>query len=514
VILLISSINFTNLATARSIQRSREVGMRKVLGADRRQLIRLFLGESLLLTGLSVGLALLIAMLLLPWMNDLVGLHLTMGPLDTPYAIAGIIGLTVVLGLLAGLYPSFVLSSYRPIQSLRGDRVRGPRSTLLRDGLVTVQFALSITLLIATVVVWQQIQFMKNANLNLNGSEVVTLRLSPDDFQDRDTGLRVIEGMTEQISKLSGVVGVAVSQSAPGQYRNSNVFARPVPWEADAPLRWLYSLADARFFPLYEIEFVAGENWDPSLAAANIRSVILNETAAREAGWGAEDAIGQFIEIGPGKMQVVGVVRDFHYTSLDSRIRPLVHFYGALDSPRPGVGFISIRLAGGDVEGTLKRIHAVWEERIPEIAFDFHFVDDQYRSLYQQQERFGTLASSFAVLAVLIAGFGLLGLVSYSVSVRTKEIVVRKVLGANTVRIITLLVRGFFLPVLLANLVAWPAAWYLMRRWLEGFPYGMDLTVMPFLLSAFLAIIVAAATLLAHAVKAAKTDPVSALRYE
>lgn len=515
VILLIASINFTNLATARSLQRAREVGMRKVLGAGRADLVRGFLLESTALSLLAMGVSWMLVELLLPWMNQLVQLHLTFSPLHHPQMLAAMFLLALGIGVASGFYPAIVLSGYKPVSTLKGEMVRGPRSTLLRDSLLVAQFALSIALMVATIVVWQQIQFMKNANLNLDNSSVITITASPDDFaSEGNDGTESMRGLVNGIEKLPGVDEVSLSMSAPGRYRNANVFARPVPWEGDAPLRWLYTLADDEFFPLYEMDIVAGRNWDPQLESDHEGKIILNETAARETGWGAEDAVGKSVHIGQWDLEVIGVVRDYHYASLNETIRPVVHLYEDLDSQFKRIGFINVRLAQGDVRPTLDAIQALWAERQPQMVMQFEFVDERYASLYEEQERIGTLASSFAVLAVLIASIGLLGLVSYSVTRRTREIGIRRVLGAENGRLIALLVRGFLRPVLLANLIAWPLAWLMMKNWLQEFPYRSTLGWQPFLLSAGLALLVAGVTLVLQASRATRANPADVLRYE
>ncbi|MCB2211129.1 ABC transporter permease [bacterium] len=507
IILIIAVVNFTNLSTASSFRRAGEIGMRKVMGAGRMRLIRQFLFESFFITLLALVLAIGMIEIVRPWMNSYFNIDLRF-PLTTDWRVAGwLLAFAAGVSLLAGMYPAFVLSSFRPTQTLKGKSTRGRGASLLRNSLLGLQFVLAIALLSLTAIVWQQIHYMKNANLNLDTSSVVAIEYSLRGADDPEAAGQSLLTAKAEMEKLPGVQAVANGSGVPGDYIGANTFARPVGYEEDVPFRIMMAAAGAGYFDLYEMPFVDGGPFTAEQIDTNQPVVVLNETCARIMGVGVGD------EIITGEQQtVIGILADHHFAPLTQEIRPIVYLPA---SPTFRFSrYLSVKLAPGDVSATLEQMRAIWSEFDASGTFNFQFVDERFRALYSAQERIITLAGIFALIGVMIASLGLFGLISYAVVLRTREIGIRKVLGAEVRHILSLVGKDYLRPVLLANLIAWPVAWWLGSLYLQEFPYRMNMNLAAFALATLFATLLAAGTMTVTAWRAASSKPSETLRHE
>ncbi|GAB5521869.1 MAG: ABC transporter permease [Rhodothermales bacterium] len=504
-IILIACINFVNLATARAVERAREVGMRKVLGAHRRQLIQQFLGESLVTVTSAFAVGLALAGLCLPTFNSVVGLDLALFTMTNAWLFGWLIVLWLGIGVLAGGYPAFVLATFEPVETVKG-KIRASRGgQWLRQGLVVAQFALSILLLIGTGGVWMQVQFMQSQDLNFDGENVVVIPTSQRDFADAEAAAAQIITVQQEVLQVPGVINVASSMEVPSRYIDANTFARPEGWTSPDPLRMRFTLVDDRYFDTYGMTFIEGRNFDPN-RPTDADAIIINETAMRDIGW--TTAVGKTIN----DDEVIGVIADYHYESLENQVRGTLHGYQPPEGRNHN--YVSIKITGDDVQATLAGIEAAWQTLDPGRSFEFFFASDDFGTLYERVERVRTLVGYFTLLAILLAGLGLLAMTSYTVVQRTKEIGVRKVLGASVGQISGLLLRQFAQPVLWANLLAWPLAYVLLDQWLQAFAYRMPMPWWLFPLAALSALVVALVLVSYHALRASQANPITSLRYE
>jgi putative ABC transport system permease protein len=507
-ILLIACINYMNLSTARSLLRAREIGVRKVVGAQRKQLVFQFLTESVLLTLLALLIALLATTALLPWVNELAGLDLQLSTLVNTRNIILLALVPLVVGGLAGIYPALFLSSFRPIQVLKGLLNIGGYSISLRKGLVIVQFAISIILIIATAVVFRQLSYLQKKDLGYDRAQVVNLffnsSLNPtyDAFRLELTADRRIAS----VCRSSRIPTGRLLDAMGSMIRRGDTLA---PTQADIK----YVGVDEHFLETYGIPTVAGRFFTEG-RSADSTGYVINEAAARALQLDdPQKAIGQTFAYGPAKGTIIGVVRDFHFESLHQRILPLV-----LVVPRPafspGFNVLSVKVAGNDVSGSLAHLEKTWKKYFPQSPFTYTFLDNRYAALYDSEVRQGRLFTGFAAIALFIACLGLLGLSVFAISQRIREIGIRKVLGADSGSIVLLLSRDFLWPVLLATLIAFPIAWYGMSRWLEDFAYRIAMPWWVFLFAGLMAALVAFCTVSVQAMRAASANPVKNLRTE
>lgn len=504
-IILIACINFMNLTTARSMERAREVGMRKVLGAHRGQLVKQFLGESMFTVFLALLVGVGLAYILLPTFNNLYDLSLTLSLAENTWLLGALAVLGLVTGFISGSYPALALSRFQPVETVKGNMRAKPQGVRLRNGLVVVQFALSILLIIGTAVMWVQVDHMKSHDLNFEKNNIIAISTSLRDFPNAEEAATRIETIKSEIAQMSGVEGVASSMEVPSRFVNANVFARPEDWQREDPLRMRITVVDDEYLDVYGMEFIEGRNFDREMASDQ-QSIILNETAMRDMGW--DTAIGKQVN----NWTVVGVVKDYNYQSLENDVRAVIHLYRSGDSRSHN--YVSVKMNSADVPGTLGRLESRWQVLDPERTFEFFFIDADFDQLYGSVEDSSTLIGYFSLLGILIACLGLLALASFTVVQRTKEIGVRKALGASIGNILGLLSKQFTKPVLLANLIAWPVAYWALGEWLQDFAYR---TVMPWWIyptAAICVLVVALATVSYHAMKAAKANPVTSLRYE
>ncbi len=504
LILCIACFNYMNLATARSSTRSREIGMRKILGGTRFALIRQFLGESLLLTAMAVAAAVGLTELALPSFNALVGLEVTLDWMHNTVLQVGLIGIIAVVGLLAGLYPALFLSSFRPQNSIRGMITVNPASSsFFRNALVVAQNVISISLIVCTVVIYQQLAFVKNRDLGLSTHNIVTIPIK--DFRP----LKSIESLVENIGRHPGVAEVACSEAFP--FRGFGGASRCW-WEGKAetdPSPFLNTNdVSYSFLDFYQIPLVEGRNFSPEFPADAKNAYLLNETAVRAFGW--TTAVGKQFGISPKDQGlIIGVVKDFHYSSLRNEIEPLAISL----APRSVARGLSVRLTGKDMAETLADIKSIWKD-YSIFPFDYSFLDDIIADNYKSDYRLVKIFTYASAFAVFVACLGMFGLVSFGVERRTREIAVRKVLGASVSGIVTVLSRDFVKWVLAANLIAWPLAWYAMERWLQNYAYRIHLDIVTFVLSGLMAFGIAVITAGFQSARAAAANPVDSLKYE
>lgn len=510
VILLIASINFMNLATARSLERAREIGMRKVLGARRRQLVYQFIGESTILSLVSLGLGFLLVLAVLPVFNNLYGLELSLDLVGQPYLPASLLLLGIGVGVLAGAYPALYVSQFKPIRSLRGALKSSKGGIELRRGLVITQFALAIGLIALTLVMRSQLTFLHDAELKFDSENVVVIPVQAADFDDPEAAATRIVTFEEEVRRSPDVLSVSAASHAPGRWSGWFTFAQPEGWGEQDPLRVRMSYVDAEYFDTYGIQLIEGRTFDAARATDVERSVIINEAALRSFGW--ESAAGKTVRRGDTDYDVVGVAGNYHFESLREEIAPVLHFYRP---PENGVhNFVAIRVRPGRAQAALGPIAAAWSRVDAGRELPYEFADRTFAQLYEQEQRLISVTGAFTMLAILIACLGLMGLASWSVTQRVKEVGIRKVLGASSGAIVMMLSKDFVRLVLIALVVAIPLAYVLAGRWLDDFAYRIDLEPWTFALAGGAALFIAIVTVSAMALRAALTDPVNTLRYE
>lgn len=500
-ILVIASVNYMNLATARSASRAREVGIRKVVGSTRGPLLRQFQAEALSASCLALILALVLVHALLPAFRALTSRALFMPYLEDPMVIPALIGLALVLGCASGAYPAFFLASVQPIAVLRGRYQSGAQSSHLRNTLVLIQFSISIFLVIGTLVVQRQTEFMRSQNLGFNKEHVVVLK-TPDPLGERSQTFK------DQLLTLPGVSAVSGSNTTPGRSFN-NWGCRAEGREEGITLNMC--ICDDGFLETMGLEMAAGRFFSREFTTDK-RALVLNEAAAHLIGW--DDPIGKTIAFDNDDIfTVIGVIKDYHYESLHHSVRPEALM------PQPGIwgaqeDYISARIQPGDIPQTLGRIREVWDTFLKGIPLEYSFLDLDYDALYHNEERTGRIFTVFSALAIGIGCMGLLGLAAFAAEQKTREIGIRRVLGASIPGIMLLLSRDLIRWVALANLVAWPIAFFAMNSWLENFAYRISLGWIFFVFAGTLTLFIAWFSTSFQAYKAANTDPVLALKHE
>mgnify|MGYP002397554592 CR=1 FL=1 len=498
-ILALACINFINLTTARSMTRAREVGVRKELGAGRFQLGRQFFAEAVLHVLAAVALAVGIAQLALPRFNALADKELALNVWESPFLMALIGGLVVGTTLLSGLVPAFVLSSFKPVKVIKGEIGVSGRRNWLRQGLVVLQFGISSALIVGTLVVNDQLHFMQDRELGFQADQVLVLR--------RATALRQnYNAFLEHLKTLPAVQAVGTAQSLPGDSFDSTVFLPEQPANyKESSLS--YALVDPQVVDVLKMKIMEGRNFDPA-RISDSTACLINEAAAKRLGW--DQAIGKQLTMGGWKPgQVIGVVQDFHFQSLHHEVEPLV----LLLSPWQ-MGNIAVRLRPGNVHEQVAAIKNAWAKFAPQAPVDYTFLDADFQKLYLAEERTARVFSAFSVLALLIACLGLFGLASFTAAQRTKEIGVRRVLGASSAGIVALLSKDFLKLVLLAFALAAPVAWYYMNGWLQDFAYRTPIGWAVFATAGLIALGIAFLTISVQSVKAALENPVQSLRNE
>ena len=504
LILLIACINFMNLATARSAGRAKEVGVRKVLGSNRRQLTLQFLMESMLLSMIALGVALVLAVVLLPVFNTLAGKALVIDYGDG-VVLAGLIGLAVLVGLLAGSYPALFLASFRIVNVLKGKGQAGLKSSRLRSGLVVFQFVISIALMIGTAMVYRQVDYVQSKHLGFEKEHVIVLErfdaLGPQQ-----------QAFKEQLLQHPNVVAVAGANTLPGRtFGDTSFFTEGALPDQIRNIRLFFT--DFDMLETLNLELIDGRFFSRDFATDST-AVILNEAAVKEFGLTVDEAVGRRL-VSPGfgeeeeqYVPIIGVMKDFHFQSLHDAIRPLGLFIGR------NLGYLAVRVRPDDIPGTLATLETQWLAFAPDQPFTYSFLDSDVDALYQEDQRQGSLFGTFALWAIVIACLGLFGLAAFTAEQRTKEIGVRKVLGASVPGIVVLLSKEFTKLVVVAFIVAAPVAYFAIDRWLQGFAFRVEISGWIFLMAGLAALGVALLTVSYQSIRAALINPVDALRYE
>ena len=511
-ILLIACVNFMNLATARSASRAKEVGMRKVVGAQRRHLIGQFLGESALLALVALVLAMVLVALALPTFGSLTGKAITIGTLIAPTFVLALIGVALTVGLLAGSYPAFFLSAFRPAAVLKGElRAGAGRGTWLRKGLIVFQFFISIGLIIGTGIVYNQMQYARDKKLGFDKEHVVVVQMTDPNAS------RHYQSFKDAVLQHPNVLNVSAGFSTPGGLIGQATM-RPFEDSQEQSWQMLTYFTDFDFVETMGMEIAAGRDFSTAFSTDSTNAMLINETAARAFGWhDPNNAVGKDIVFAGNNAQpirVIGVVKDFHSQSVREKIAPTVIGFGGQGTPQWFFAFV--RIQPGDIPGTIASLEQTFEQVIPGYAFLYSFLDEDFEKLYKSEAVLGSLLGYFALLTIFIACLGLFGLASFTAEQRTKEIGVRKTLGASVGNIIVLLSKEFTTLVVIAFVVAAPAALWAMTQWLEGFAYSMDLVGAwwIFLGAGAAALLIAWLTVGYQSIRAALTNPVEALRYE
>ena len=503
VILLIACINFMNLSTACAPVRSKEVGMRKVVGANRLQLITQFLGESIIYAFFAMLCAIVLAKLLLPFFNSLMNRQLTLNFKENLILFLGLVLLVLFVGFVSGSYPALFLASFRPVEIFKGQLKRNKTSSsLMRNGLVVFQFAISLVLIIGTLVILHQMNFIWRKDLGFEKEYVITLPVDKEIRQHYE----IVE---TELLKNPNVTGVTASGGLPGRYPGIpfSVVPEGSTNEESIPL-YLFEV-DYDFFDFYGIDIIEGRSFSTEIASDMESAIILNETAAKVLGW--ESPIGHRIKNDIEELEgtIIGVVKDFHNVSLHEEIKPSIF------QVQPQLySYVSVRIHPDDIQGSISFLEERWRQFSPNIIFYHSFLDENIAALYHEERKIGQVFIFSSLLAVFLACLGLSGLISFSVKRRTKEIGIRKVLGASILRIVQLLTIEFTKLIILANAIAWPIAYFAMNKWLQNFAYQINIGLWMFLLAGVLAFIIALLTVSLHTIKAALANPVDALRYE
>ncbi len=509
LILTIACINFMNLATARAASRAREVGMRKVLGAARGNLIRQFYLEATVMTLFAVVLAIIIADLALPLFNSLTGQHLELDYLANWKLLGAMLLLALIVGLIAGSYPAFFLSSFEPSRVLRGSLSGLASSVILRKVLVTTQFIISIVLLIGIGVISQQVNFFRTKALGFDKEHVVIIRSRPE--VDRQ-----FEAFRNQLLQTGGVTQVTRAiGSLPTEPSWTFRFV-PEGWPVEKPIAMAIAYADYDFLKLFNIELSRGRDFSREFSTDVTEAIILNETAAEKLGWQAEEAIGKQLDyFGAGSNEfekqgkVIGLVRDFHFESLHNEVRPL-----AITLIHNQLADVAVKIKGSDIAETMTALENVWHRFAPQWPIEYKFLDQDLDKQYRKEMQLGRIIRTFAILAVFVACLGLFGLSSFVAQRKTKEIGVRKVLGASVSSILLHLSKEFSQLVLFAFMIAAPIAYLTMNLWLQDFAYRIALTPGIFVMAGLVTLAVALTTVAYQVTRAALINPVNALRHE
>jgi putative ABC transport system permease protein len=501
-ILVIACINFVNLSTAKSANRAKEVGLRKVVGSYRSSLINQFLAESLIYSVISFVLGILIAWLLLPYFNTLASKSLVI-PWNEWWLMPLIVLSALIVGTLAGIYPAFYLSSFRPVQVLKGSISSGSKSPLLRNGLVVFQFTASIILIISTIVIYDQTHFILNRNVGFDKDQVMVL-------QGTNTlGDQQAKNLKAELSKLASVKSVSISDYLPvnGAKRNGNTFFKEGREKLDAGVGGQFWQIDDTYLKTLGMKLVEGRNFSYNMTDDTAgKSVIINQALAEKLN--LKNPVGARISNGY-TFTVIGVVRNFNFESMRGTIDPLMFHFSLSPS------MMTIKFSGTDVQNTIAGVSAIWQKYSPDQPIRYTFLDEQFANMYADVTRTGNIFTSFAVLAIIIACLGLFALSAFMAEQRSREIGIRKVLGASVQGITALLSMDFIKLVLLAIVIASPIAWWGMSKWfLQDFAYRIKLSWWMFAAAGSGAIVIALATVSFQSVKAALMNPVRSLRSE
>lgn len=504
-ILLIACINFMNLSTARSANRAKEVGIRKVLGTERKTLIWQFLTESTLVSFISLFIALGITLAILPFFNDVASKTLQFSNLFNTRFLPFLILIPLMVGLIAGSYPALYLSSFQPITVLKGKLASGFKKSRLRSTLVVIQFATTIILIISTIIVYNQLNFIQNRKLGFNKEQVLIVDNTYALGQQADA-------FKEEIRKLSNVTNATMSSYLPvsNSSRSDNTYSKEAVMDVNSGLNMQTWQIDEEYLATLGMELLNGRNFSKEFGTDST-SIIINETCAGLLGYA--NPIGKDIYISDDgnkvvPLKIIGVVKNFHFESLRQNVGPLCFRL------EKSIGNGIFKIKTNDVKSLVAGVESTWKKMAPGLPFSYRFLDDSFNSMYRAEQRMGKLAMGFAILAIIVASMGLFGLATYASEQRVKEIGIRKVLGASVANITQMLSKDFLKLILIAALIAFPIAGWAMYKWLQNFAYRIDIQWWVFLVAAVIALFIALLTISFQAIKAAVANPVKSLRTE
>jgi len=508
LVLLIACINYINLATARASDRAKEVGIRKVVGAMRNQLFLQFTGESLIITFLSLAVGFLIVRLAIPAFNDIAGKAFAANIVFSPWFVSISVIISFVIALAAGAYPALAITSFKPVTVLKGNFKTSRKGIWLRQGLVVFQFCISTVLVIGTLVVVKQLDYLQQKKLGYSKDNTLVI---PSDKKTKD----VYEQLRTELLRTGAALNVGRSTESPTSIAGG--YSINIEGASNGPGMIVTATSvDQEFIPTLGMELLAGRNFtdvDIRNAASDTTSssfsFIINESAMKELGLGVERAIGLRVNMNGRKGEIIGIVKDFHFAPLHKKIGPLVLFDEA-----DIFNNIFIRIGSGDAMNSIAKIKAIYSELVSHRPFEYDFIDQQYASMYDNEQRMGKINTVFSFLAIVIACLGLLGLVSFSAAQKTKEIGIRKVLGATSSSIVMLITKDFTRLVIIALVLGFPIAYWIMGKWLSDFAYKTDIGIWPVLISSVLCLVIAFGAASYQAVKAALINPADTLRNE
>ena len=512
-VLVIACFNFINLATARSLRRAKEIGVRKVVGAERKQLIQQFLIETILLALLSVVIAAAATFFIVPLLNNSTGKSIAFNLFTNPM-LAGLLVLAgMIVGILAGIYPALVLSGFQPIKVLKNMKLTGSGAPWLRQALVVIQFSLSALLIVSALIVYRQTNYLNNTDLGFNKEQVVYFPLRDSLVSNAQT----LETFKDQLKQSRNVVALTSGYGLPGDlFAGDGVTVGNEKKEQPATV----FLGDYGYVKTLGLRIIAGRDFSKDMSTDVREAFIINETAVKEWGFGTpEKAIGQSISwnewvpldtLNPVKKgKVIGVVEDFHYKSLHERVAPsVIHLYPQFQYA------LAVKLKTANLQSSIAYINDLWNKFVPSFPLDYKFMDESYAAMYKSEEKLASLLWIFTLMAIIVGCMGLFALAAFSAEQRTKEIGIRKVLGASVFNIIGLLSKNFLVLVLIASLIAFPVAWWAMNKWLEDFPYRVNISWWIFGIAITAALLIALITVSFQSIKAAITNPVKSLRTE
>ena len=506
LILFIAGINFVNLATARSARRAREVGIRKIVGSLKRQLVGQFLGESILLSLMALLVAVGLIQAALPFYRSMTGRALGLPYFSSPFVIPGLLGLALLVGFLAGLYPAFFLSSFKHTDVLKGSPLagKGRRSLVLRSGLVVFQFAMSVLLIIGSLVIFRQLNFIKSQRLGFDKDHVVVVHNADNLFSQ-------YEAFKERLKQHSGISGVSAVRSIPGEGTpNWGIGVQGV--ADDRPLNMNFLTCDHDFAQVLNIQMAEGRFFSREYPS-DIDAVVINKKAAEY--FGVPEPVGKKLRIWwtHKNLTIIGIMDDIHFESLHPDVRSMGYVLPeAIGSTRRP--FLLVKVDSARIYEVLSFVRETWESVSAGLPFEFSFMDDRINGLYQNDNRAGRIVTLFSFLAIFVSCLGLFGLAAFITEQRTKEIGVRKVLGARLPQIVWLLTGQFVKWVIIANLIAWPVGYWVMSRWLQGFAFRTNMSAVIFVVSGLSALVIAVITVSSQVVKAALSNPAQSLKYE
>lgn len=509
-VLILAWVNYINLSTSRSLMRAKEVGVRKVLGSTRFRLIKQFMTESFLLNAVAIVLAILINVIALPFFNQMTGRPLSIDLLKNNWLLLAAIFTAGVF--LSGIYPAFVMSSFNPLMVLKAKSGRMSRGIDLRKVLVIFQFAVSIILIASTIIVYEQLSYMRNKNLGANIDQIVILKAPGGGGNSFSSATN----FKEVLLSLPGIKGASMSASVPGKdYSNVSSGVRKYGSNPEDGTQGFFVDVDENYFKLFEVPLAAGRNFTRESRFNG--EIIVNEEAVKTYGFkNPEDAINKklvFDGFDGQSIEIVGVAKNYHQVSPKSSLQPVI-FNPVNASDINLTKYFSLKIDGRNINQTIERVKNKWEEIFPNQPFEYNFLDEVFNSQYKADQQFGEVFGLFTFLAIVISCLGLFGLASFTNLQRTKEIGIRKVVGASLQNIIFMLVKDFTKWVLLANLIAWPVAYYLMNNWLQDFAYRIEISWWIFVLAGGIALMIALITVSFQAIKAATANPVESLKYE